>query len=214
MKKHTPHPLQILTKLAHHHGTNIKCFLNHESPWQLLVATILSARCTDARVNIVTHDLFTRYKTINDLATTTQSDLETIIRPTGFFRNKAKNIIACAKTIRDKYDGEVPHTIEELSALPGVGRKTANVVRGNIYGDPSIAVDTHVRRVSKRLGLTKENDPVKIEFDLMKILPKENWIQYNKQIITHGRAICKAPTPKCEACFLQEECKFYSERNS
>ena len=204
---------QILKKLTHHYGTTIKCFLNHESPWQLLIATILSAQCTDARVNLVTQDLFTRYKNIIELASADQSELETIIRPTGFHHTKAKNIITCAKTIRDKHNGEVPRTIEELSALPGVGRKTANVIRGNIFNDPSIAVDTHVKRVSKRLGFTKENDPVKIEFELMKILPKENWIQYNKQIITHGRAICKAPTPKCEACFLRDDCEYYCKHN-
>jgi len=202
---------KILNLLDEHYGIDVYCFLDHENPWQLLVATILSAQCTDARVNIVTPNLFARYKNMSELAEANQLELEEIIRTTGFFRSKAKNIIASSRLIRDNFNGEVPQTIEDLISLPGVGRKTANVIRGNIYRDPSIVVDTHVKRVSRRLGFTKENDPVKNEFDLMKILPKENWIRYNIQIITHGRAICKAPTPKCESCFLREECEYYCE---
>jgi endonuclease-3 len=201
----------ILTLLDEHYGIDVHCFLDHENAWQLLVATILSAQCTDTRVNIVTPDLFARYKSVDELADADLAELEDIIRTTGFFRNKAKNIIACCRIIRDHYQGEVPRKIEDLTALPGVGRKTANVIRGNIFNDPSIVVDTHVKRITKRLGFSKENDPVKIEFDLMKILPKENWIRYNIQIITLGRAICKAPKPKCEICFLPEVCQYYAE---
>jgi endonuclease-3 len=206
-----PKSTKILTLLDEHYGTDIRCYLDHENAWQLLVATILSAQCTDARVNIVTRDLFNKYQSIASLAAASHSELEAIIRTTGFFRNKAKNIIACCQVILDRHDGEVPRTVEELTALPGVGRKTANVIRGNIYNDPSIVVDTHVKRVSIRLGFTNESDPVKIEFDLMKILPEENWIRYNIQIIALGRAICKAPKPKCEICFLTDYCRYYKK---
>ena len=198
----------ILSLLDEHYGTDLYCYLDHENAWQLLAATILSAQCTDARVNMVTRDLFKRYRSIDELAEADLSELESIIRTTGFFRNKAKNIIACFQMVREKHNGEVPRTIAELTALPGVGRKTANVIRGNIYHDPSIVVDTHVKRISRRLGFTNENDPVKIEFDLMKILPEANWIRYNIQVIAHGRAICKAPTPKCEICFLRGVCQY------
>lgn len=201
----------ILSLLDYHYGTDIPCFLDHENAWQLLVATILSAQCTDARVNIVTSDLFARYKSIHELADADLYELEDIIHTTGFFRNKAKNIIACCQMIRDEYNGQVPEKVEDLTALPGVGRKTANVIRGNIYHDPSVVVDTHVKRISKRLGFTEASDPVKIELDLMKILPKENWIRYNTQIITLGRAICKAPVPKCEICFLSKECQYFKK---
>jgi endonuclease-3 len=198
---------KILALFDEHYGVEARCFLNYESAWQLLVATILSAQCTDDRVNIVTVELFSRYDSIHALAAAEQGALEDIIRSTGFFRHKAKNIIACCQQIRDRHASEVPRAIEELIALPGVGRKTANVVRGHIYGDPGLVVDTHVKRVSRRLGFTKEEDPVKIEFDLMKVLPKEHWIRYNIQAISFGRAICKAPKPKCGECFLQVLCE-------
>jgi endonuclease-3 len=198
---------KILALLDEHYGLEARCFLNHENAWQLLVATILSAQCTDDRVNIVTGELFARYENLAALAASDQQELEDIIRSTGFFRHKAKNIIACCQQICEHHAGIVPRTIEELTALPGVGRKTANVVRGHIFGEPGIVVDTHVKRVSRRLEFTKESDPVKIEFDLMKILPKEHWIRYNIQVITFGRAICKAPKPKCGECFLQGECR-------
>jgi endonuclease-3 len=198
---------KILALLDEHYGVEARCFLNHANAWQLLVATILSAQCTDDRVNIVTAELFARYESLADLAAAEQGELEDIIRSTGFFRHKAKNIIACCQQICECHGGEVPRAIEELTALPGVGRKTANVVRGHIFGEPGIVVDTHVKRVSGRLGFTKESDPVKIEFDLMKVLPKEHWIRYNIQVITFGREICKAPKPKCRECFLREECR-------
>lgn len=204
---------EILKRLDEVYGTEYICYLNHETPWQLLIAVILSAQCTDARVNIVTKDLFAKYDSLEKFANADLKELEQDIRPTGFFHNKAKNIIACAKRLIEEYGGEVPSELEDLLTLAGVGRKTANVIRGNIYNQPSIVVDTHVKRISKRLGFTKEDDPEKIEFELMRKLPKDHWILYNIQIITLGRTICKAPTPKCEECFLQGVCPDYKKRN-
>lgn len=198
---------KILDLLDEHYTTEYKCYLNHESPWQLLFATILSAQCTDARVNIVTKDLFQKYKTLKDFAEADISEMEEDVRPTGFYKNKARNLILCARKLVTEFNGEVPKTIEELTSLPGVGRKTANVIRGNIYHEPSIVVDTHVKRISRKLGFTKEEDPEKIEYDLMKVLPKDHWILFNIQIITHGRGICTARNPKCEECFLNSLCK-------
>ena len=198
---------KILDLLDEHYTTEYKCYLNHETPWQLLFATILSAQCTDARVNIVTKDLFQKYKTLKDFAKADISEMEEDVRPTGFYKNKARNLILCARKLVTEFNGEVPKTIEELTSLPGVGRKTANVIRGNIYHEPSIVVDTHVKRISKKLGFTKEEDPEKIEYDLMKVLPKDHWILFNIQIITHGRGICTARNPKCEECFLNSLCK-------
>ena len=183
-----------------------KCFLDYETPWQLLVATILSAQCTDQRVNIVTKDLFARYTHINELAAADVAELEEIIKSTGLYHSKAKNIIAAAKLIQSDYGGEVPSGLEALTKLPGVGRKTANIVRGHIFGIPSIAVDTHVKRVSFRLGLTKNTDPDKVELDLMDVLPEHYWIKYNNRIIAHGRAVCKARSPSCGGCCLNMLC--------
>lgn len=211
MKKHTK---EVLAALDAYYGTEYKCYLNHENAWQLLIATMLSAQCTDARVNIVTADLFQKYKSIEDFAKADLKELERDIHSTGFYRNKAKNIIACCRKLTEEYNGEVPREIEALTSLAGVGRKTANVIRGNIFHEPSIVVDTHVKRISKKLGLTKEEDPVKIEFDLMKELPKDHWIRYNIQIISFGREICKAPTPKCELCFMKKLCPDYAKRQS
>jgi endonuclease-3 len=199
---------RIITALDEEYKLDSKCFLDYETPWQLLIATILSAQCTDNRVNIVTRELFKKYRSINAFAVVDQAELEKDIHSTGFYKNKAKNIIACAQKLVDEYGGEVPQDIDCLTNLPGVGRKTANVIRGNIYGEPSIVVDTHVKRISKRLGLTKEEDPVKVEYDLMKLLPRESWIRYNQQIITHGRSICTARNPKCVDCFLREDCSY------
>lgn len=212
MARKIKHTKEILDLLDKHYGTQYRCYLNHESAWQLLIATMLSAQCTDARVNIVTKDLFRKYQSIDDFAKADLRELEQDIHSTGFYHNKAKNIIACCKTLRDDFGGEVPATIEELTSLAGVGRKTANVIRGNIFHDPSIVVDTHVKRISKKLGLTKEEDPVKVEQELMKVLPKDHWILYNIQIISFGRQICKAPTPKCGECFLTEYCPDYQKR--
>ena len=171
-----------------------------------MIAVILSAQCTDARVNIVTKDLFVKYDTLEKFADADIEELEKDIHSIGFYHSKAKNIISCAKTLVEKHGGKVPRTLEELTALAGVGRKTANVIRGNIYHDPSIVVDTHVKRISKRLGFTNEEDPQKVEQDLMKVLPKDHWILYNIQIITFGRSICSARSPKCEECFLSDLC--------
>ena len=189
------------------YGREYVCYLNYETPWQLLIATMLSAQCTDARVNIVTADLFQKYDTLEKFANADLKELEQDIKPTGFYHNKAKNIIACTRDLLYKFGGEVPRSLEDLTSLAGVGRKTANVIRGNIYHDPSVVVDTHVKRISRRLGLTKNEDPEKIETDLMKELPKDHWILYNIQIITFGRSICTARSPKCEQCFLQKYCK-------
>lgn len=204
---------EILALLDEHYGTDYVCYLHHDNAWQLLIATILSAQCTDARVNIVTEDLFRKYTSIDDFANADLKELEQDIHSTGFYHNKAKNIIACCKDLRDKFGGEVPSSIEELTSLSGVGRKTANVIRGNIFHEPSVVVDTHVKRISKKLGLTKEDDPVKVEMELMKVLPKDHWILWNIQIITLGRQICKAPTPKCDECFLKALCADYKKRN-
>lgn len=197
----------ILDALDARYGTDVFCHLHYETPWQLLIATMLSAQCTDARVNLVTKDLFQKYQSIEAFASADLAELEEDIRSTGFYHNKAKNIIACCQKLHFEYQDEVPSSIEELTGLAGVGRKTANVVRGHVFHEPSVVVDTHVKRISRRLGFTKEEDPVKIEFDLMKKIPKDHWILYNMQIISFGREICKAPTPKCEECFLQEYCK-------
>ena len=203
----------ILKLLDERYGTDIICYLDHENAWQLLIATILSAQCTDARVNVVTKDLFRKYPGVEYFARADLKELEQDIRSTGFYHNKAKNIIACCQDLVEKFGGEVPESIEDLTSLAGVGRKTANVIRGNIYNEPSIVVDTHVKRISNRLGLTKEEDPVKVEYDLMKVLPKDHWILYNLQIIALGREICKAPTAKCDACFLTEFCPYYKKNS-
>lgn len=202
---------EILKRLDTAYGTDYVCYLNHETPWQLLIAVMLSAQCTDARVNIVTKDLFVKYDTLEKFADANLEELEQDIHSTGFYHNKAKNIIACAKALIEKHQGEVPRSLEELTALAGVGRKTANVIRGNIYHDPSIVVDTHVKRISKRLGFTQNDDPVKVEQDLMEVLPKDHWILYNIQIITFGRNICSARNPKCAECFLSDICTSKSE---
>ena len=197
---------EILALLDEAYTREYKCYLNHENAGQLLIATILSAQCTDARVNIVTETLFRKYPDKQAFADADLAELEQDIKPTGFYRNKAKNIIGCAKKLMEEYGGEVPNDLEALTSLPGVGRKTANVIRGNIYHEPSVVVDTHVKRISRRLGLTKEEDPEKIEFELMKVLPKDHWILYNIQIITFGRQICFARNPKCGECFLTKSC--------
>lgn len=206
MKKRTG---EILSILDEQYGREYVCYLNHDTPWQLLIATMLSAQCTDARVNIVTKDLFQKYDTVEKFANADLEELEQDIKPTGFYHTKAKNIIACTRALINRFGGEVPRSLEDLTSLAGVGRKTANVIRGNIYYEPSVVVDTHVKRISKRLGLTKHEDPEKIEQDLMKELPKDHWILYNIQIITFGRSICTARSPKCGECFLQKYCKEY-----
>ena len=205
-KKEKQQVAEICRILNETYGTDNKCYLNHENAWQLLIATMLSAQCTDARVNIVTKDLFVKYPTLQAFADADIKELEKDIYSTGFYKNKAKNIIGCAKKLISEYGGEVPSDIESLTKLDGVGRKTANVIRGNIYHEPSIVVDTHVKRISRLLGLTDSDDPVKIEHELMEKLPKEQWILYNIQIITLGRTICIARRPKCAECALNHVC--------
>lgn len=205
---------EILPLIDAKYGTDITCFLHYDTPWQLLFSTIMSAQCTDARVNQVAEKLYVKYPTVKAFADADLKELEQDIRSTGFYHNKAKNIIACAKILASKYGGEVPRSIEDLTALPGVGRKTANVIRGNVYHDPSIVVDTHIKRVSNRLGFTDETDPEKVEYDLMKVLPKDHWILWNLQGITLGRQLCKAPTPKCDECFLTKYCRYYEQNKN
>lgn len=197
---------KILELLDQEYGTEYRCYLNHETPWQLLIAVIMSAQCTDARVNIVTADLFKKYDSIEKFAKADLAELEQDIRPTGFYHTKAKNIIACCQRLLYEFGGTVPSTLEELTSLAGVGRKTANVIRGNIYDEPSIVVDTHVKRISRKLGLAKSEDPEKIEYELMEVLPKDRWILWNIHIITLGRSICTARSPKCGECFLGAYC--------
>jgi endonuclease III len=180
--------------------------LHHENPLQLLIATILSAQCTDERVNLVTPALFARYPDAASLAGAQQADVETMIRSTGFFRNKARSIRECCADIVARHGGEVPRTMEALLALRGVGRKTANVVLGNAYGIPGIVVDTHVQRLSRRLGLTRETDPVKIEFALMPVVPRERWTVFSHWLILHGRQVCAARKPRCSVCALAPHC--------
>jgi endonuclease-3 len=187
--------------------SDAECALEHQSAFQLLVSTILSAQCTDERVNIVTKDLFRRWPTAAHLARLPLGQLEQAIKSTGFFRNKAKNIKACSQALVDKYDGEVPRDLDQLVELPGVGRKTANVVLGTAYGlATGVVVDTHVTRLSQRLGLTKQTDAVKIEQDLISLLPKSEWINFSHRMIHHGRRICTARKPKCDRCSMEKFC--------
>ena len=197
---------EIIRRLIERYGGESRTYLEHNNAWQLLFATILSAQCTDARVNMVTKDLFRKYKTLEDFAGADLKEMEKDIHSTGFYHNKAKNIIACARMLLSEYGGEVPKDLEKLIVLPGVGRKTANVVRGNIFDIPSIVVDTHVKRISKKLGITTTEDPVKAEFELMEVLPESAWIIWNLDVIALGREICVARTPKCDRCFLADVC--------
>jgi endonuclease-3 len=186
---------------------NAHCELNHDGPFQLLIATILSAQCTDVRVNMVTPALFKKYPDARHLAAAKQEDVEELIRSTGFFRNKAKNLIAAAQALVEHHHGEVPRDLEPLTHLPGVGRKTANVVLGNAFGiEAGVVVDTHVARLSKRLGLTKQTDPVKIEKDLIKAIPQDDWTLWSHLLIWHGRRRCTARKPDCPNCELRSLC--------
>lgn len=183
------------------------CELDHRGPWQLLVATILSAQCTDRRVNMVTPRLFATWPGPSELAAAQQEELEEVIRTTGFFRNKARNLIAMAGAVADRHRGAVPETMDELVRLPGVGRKTANVVLGNALGiNAGVVVDTHVQRLAARLGLAREADPVKIEQELMALFPREQWTMLSHLLIWHGRRVCDARRPKCGECALAPIC--------
>jgi endonuclease III len=185
----------------------VRCALHHENAWQLLVATILSAQCTDVRVNMVTPELFKKYPTTASLAKIEPEELEPLIRTTGFFRNKAKSVVGAARKIMQEFNGKVPEQMDELLSLPGVARKTANVVLGSWFGrGEGIVVDTHVHRISRRLELTKSDDPANIEKDLMKVIPQAKWIDFAHQIIHHGRALCTARAPKCAECPLETLC--------
>jgi endonuclease-3 len=195
----------IIERLAERYP-DAYCALNYDGPLQLLVATILSAQCTDARVNLVTPALFARYPDVRAFAKARQRELEKLIQSTGFFRNKARNIIACCRAIVARHCGKVPDTMEELVALPGVGRKTANVVLGNAFAVPGIPVDTHVARLSRRMGLTVHTDPVKIERDLMQVIPESEWTTFGHRMIFHGRQVCHARNPLCDECPLDGVC--------
>jgi len=186
------------------------CSLDYNKPLELLIATMLAAQCTDERVNIVTRDLFKKYTSVYDYANANPEELEEDIRPTGFYRNKARNIIECCKKLIKDFGGKVPDNMEDLLSLPGVGRKTANVVLGNIYKIPGVIVDTHCKRLSNRIGLTEEEEPEKIEFDLMEILHREDWTAFSNSLVYHGRAICNARKPKCVQCPIAQYCDFFN----
>jgi endonuclease-3 len=187
--------------------------LRFTNPLELLIATILSAQCTDVKVNQVTETLFKKYRSAKDYAVAELVALEEEIRPTGFYRNKAKSIQKCCHELVVQFRGEVPKTLEELVTLPGVGRKTANVILGNAFGIPGIVVDTHVHRVSQRIGLTKNDDPAKIEFDLMEIVPKDEWTHFSNLLVWHGRRTCVARKPLCEICPIIKLCDYGSRRS-
>ncbi len=203
-KKRIQSILEILSRTY----PDVKTALRHRNPVELLVATILSAQCTDERVNQVTTTLFKKLRTAKDFAEVPLSTLEEMIRPTGFYRNKAKSIQACCVALVQRHGGKVPNDMEALVQLPGIGRKTANVILGSAFGIPGMVVDTHVKRVSQRIGLTTQSDPVKIEFDLMPLIPKKDWIAVSHQMIWHGRALCKARKPKCPECPLLDLCDY------
>lgn len=188
------------------------CTLDFKTPFQLLVSACLAAQCTDARVNMVTPALFARYPTVEAFANANISDVEELIRSTGFFRNKAKNIVACANTLLERFDGEVPDNMEDLLSLPGVGRKIANLLLGDVFGKPCVVVDTHCKRITGLLGLTKHTDPGKIEADLKKIVPPEYGGLFCHQLVEHGRNICIARRPKCGLCGMNTVCDYYKKQ--
>jgi endonuclease-3 len=205
MAKTTPQINKTIALLkAAHSGA--KCALDHRSPFQLIVATILSAQCTDERVNKTTPALFAKYPDAASLAVADAAELESIIRPTGFFRNKTKNLIGMASALVSRFDAKVPSDFEALKSLPGTGQKTANVVLANAFGVPALAVDTHIFRVSRRLGLSAASTPEKVEADLCAAFPKSTWIELHHLLIWHGRKVCMARKPKCESCPLAELC--------
>lgn len=198
-----------LLKALHQAYPDADCALAHRNAFELLIATILSAQCTDARVNQVTPVLFGRFPTAAALAAAPVLEVETIVRSTGFFRQKAKSLVATARLLVERHGGEVPRSFDALLEMRGVARKTANVVMGTAFGEATgVVVDTHVRRLSNRLGLTRESDPVKIERDLLKRLPRKDWIWYSHALISHGRAVCKAQSPRCPECVLRKVCPF------
>ena len=204
LKKQTAKIIRGLAKTY----PDVECALKHKSPYELIVATILSAQCTDERVNMTTPALFKKYSTVEDLAGSKQADVEKLIKSTGFFRNKATNLRAMAEAVTQQHSGKIPQTLEELVALPGVGRKTANVVLGTAFGIPSgVVVDTHVKRISNLLGLTASKNPEIIERDLIELVPKKEWINFSHRLIHHGRRICIARRPQCRECPLLSHCQ-------
>jgi len=203
--------IKNILKILDEHYPDVKVALHYSNPLELLIATILSAQCTDERVNQLTPHLFKKYPTAKDYAMADLKTLEQDIKPTGFYKNKAKHIKECCQVLVEKYNGQVPANLEILTKLPGVGRKTANVVLGNAFDMPGIVVDTHVRRVANRLGLTKHQDALKIEKDLMQLIPKEKWTKFSLQLTWHGRRICKARNPQCNKCPLHKWCNEYQK---
>ncbi len=201
-----PIPIETLLNRLDTAYPHASCALTYQTPLQLLIATILSAQCTDERVNRVTPALFAKYPEAEEFAHADLSELEEAIRPTGFFKNKARSIQACCQKIVEEYNGKVPATLEDLVKLPGVGRKTANLILGEIWHIPGLVVDTHVRRLAKRLGLTRNDNAERVEQDLMRLIPKERWTLFSHQLIHHGRQICKARKPACERCSLNDIC--------
>ena len=198
--------LRAIAKILQRTIPSPKMELGHRSPWELLVATILSAQCTDQRVNQVTPSLFRRYQRPAELAAANLPELEQLIRSTGFFKNKAKHLIASSKAVTERFGGQVPQTMDELVTLPGVGRKTANVMLGTAFSQPSIIVDTHVKRVTKRLGLTRSDNPGLVEQDLQRLVPKSQWTAFSQRLLLHGRYVCLARKPQCRTCSLYRHC--------
>jgi len=190
------------------------CSLVYAKPHELLISTILAAQCTDERVNKVTKSLYEKYKSVEDFASADLDELQEDIKSTGFYRNKAKNIILTCRSLMEKYNGAVPSNMIQLLELPGVGRKTANLVLNDVYGIPGVVVDTHAKRLAKRIGLTKYDDPFKVEKDLMQCLPKENWGKFCHQLVYHGRAVCTSRNPKCEICPINDICLTGKKRNN
>lgn len=203
--------LDVIARLKQEYP-DARCTLDFQTPHQLLVAAILAAQCTDERVNETTPALFAKYPDVEAFANADRAELEEMVKPTGFFRNKTKAVIESARQLLTDYDGQMPGTIDELVTLSGVGRKTANLITGEVFGKPSIVVDTHVKRVTARLGFTDQTDPTKIEFQLRELLPENEWTTFNHLIVAHGRAICKAPTPLCGQCVVLKLCPFGQER--
>ncbi|NGZ08246.1 MAG: endonuclease III [Nitrospira sp. LK70] len=200
-------PAQIAVSLRHAMPT-AHVELTHRSPWELLVATILSAQCTDQRVNQVTPTLFRQYPTAQAMTKATPTELEALIRSTGFYKSKAKSLIGCAQVIAGRFEGQVPDTMEALTSVPGVGRKTANVLLGAVFGKPAIVVDTHVRRVANRLALTHSSDPEQIEGDLQSLYPQSQWTEVSQRLLLHGRYVCLARKPRCCGCPIYDLCEW------
>jgi len=201
----------VVSKVLEKAFPNARVELDYENALELMVATVLSAQCTDIKVNEVTHSLFKKYRSAEDYLQVETEELEEDIRPTGFYRQKAKNIRAAMRILTDEHGGQVPGDMDSLTKLPGIGRKSANVLLGNIFGVPGIVVDTHVGRVSRRLDLTQEKDPVKVERALGELLPTESWTVFGQRLVLHGRYVCKSRKPLCDECGLMAECAFFAE---